>query len=102
MARHQESWAAKGLILQRTIDDSNSLASNPGRMSLSFLQWTKMNFSKVVKINSFLILTILLMVKIHWLFGILFIGSLLYNIWYWFGAYNKFKAGDSSSRFRSD
>lgn len=74
--------------------DSNSLASNPGRMSLNFFQWIKMNFSSVFKKTAFLLVTGILMVKLHWLLGIIFLGSLLYNVWYWFGAYNKFKAGD--------
>lgn len=74
--------------------DSNSLASNPGRMSLNFFQWIKMNFTSVFKNTVFLMVAALLMIKIHWLFGIIFLGSFLYNVWYWFGAYNKFKAGD--------
>lgn len=74
--------------------NSNSMASNPGRMSLNFTQWIKMNFSSVLKKKLVLIGSFVLMIKFHWLFAIVFIGSILYNVWYWFGAYNKFKAGD--------
>ena len=74
--------------------DSNSLASNPGKMTLNYFRWIKMNFSSVLKKKVFLIAMFLLMIKVHWLFGIIFLGALLYNVWYWFGAINKFKAGD--------
>lgn len=74
--------------------DSNSVASNPGKMSLNFFQWIKMNFVPVFKKTLFLLVTIILMIKLHWSFGIIFLGSLLYNVWYWFMVYNRFKAGD--------
>ena len=74
--------------------DSNSLASNPGRMSLDFLQWIRMNFSSIVKTKLILIGSLLLTIKVHWLFGIVFLGSFLYNFWYWLTVRNKFQAGD--------
>lgn len=53
-----------------------------------------MNFTAVLKRTGVLLLTAYLMIAVHWLFGLLFLGALLYNVWYWFTAYNKFKAGD--------
>ncbi len=74
--------------------DSDSLASNPGGMSFSIMQWIKMNFLAVLKMGIILFGSLVLAVKFHWLFAIVFLGALLYNIWYWFGVFNKFKAGD--------
>jgi hypothetical protein len=74
--------------------DTNTLASNPGRLSLNFLQWIKMNFLSVSRKIILLMLVFLLMIKVHWLFGIVFIGLVLHNAWYWFMVYNKFKGGD--------
>ena len=92
--RYKLAKVTKEDIYRAPFYDSNSLASNPGRMSLNVLQWINMNFGTVFKMTLFLVAAALLMLKIHWLFVIIFLGSLLYNVWYWFGVYNKFKAGD--------
>lgn len=92
--RYKLAKVSKEDIYKAPFYDSNSLASNPGRMSLNFLQWIKMNSISILKKKIILIGSLILMIKVHWLFVILFLGLLLYNVWYWFGAFNKFKAGD--------
>lgn len=74
--------------------DSHTIPSYQGDMKLNVLQWTKFNTGKVLKSFLALVLGSILMIKIHWIFGILFLGALLYNIWYWFMAFNRFKGGD--------
>lgn len=74
--------------------DSNSMATNAGKLKLNFIQWTKLNLKSTLKNTVSLLLSCYLMVKVHWLFGIFFIAALLYNIWYWFTTVSKFKAGD--------
>ena len=74
--------------------DSHTIPTYQGDMKLNILQWTKYNFSKVIKPLLALLLGFLLMTKVHWIFALLFIGALLYTIWYWFTAFNKFKGGD--------
>jgi len=74
--------------------DSNSLASNPGKMKLNFFRWIMMNFKAFVKNMAAILIGFFLMMKLHWIFALVFIGALLYNIWYWFMAYNTFAAGD--------
>ena len=48
----------------------------------------------ILKKVIFLALAYYLMTEVHWIFGVLFIGSLLYNFWYWVSTYSKFRAGD--------
>ena len=74
--------------------DSHTIPSFQGDMKLSIVQWIKYNFNKIFKSILVLIFGFVLMIKIHWLFGLVFIGALLYNIWYWFTAFNQFKGGD--------
>ncbi len=74
--------------------DSHTIPSYQGDMNLNFLQWTKYNLGKVAKLTLALVAGLLLTIKVHWLFAIVLIGALLYNIWYWFTAYNRFKGGD--------
>lgn len=74
--------------------DSSAMASNPGKVSLDFIQWIKMNFFDVVKKTSYMIVPVLLMIWGHWLFVLLLILGILYNVRYWFNSYNIFQAGD--------
>jgi hypothetical protein len=74
--------------------DSHTIPSYQGDMKLNFVQWTKFNAGKVLKSFLALILGTVLMIKIHWIFILVFIGALLYNIWYWFMSFNRFKGGD--------
>lgn len=92
--RYKLSKVTEQDIYKSPFYDSSSVASNPGKMSLNFFQWIRMNFSSVCNKTIVLIAAAYLMINVHWIFGLIFLGSLLYNIWYWFGAYDKFKAGD--------
>jgi hypothetical protein len=74
--------------------DSHTIPSFQGDMKLNIIQWIKYNFSKIIKSLLALIVGFLLMFKVHWLFALVFIGALLYNIWYWLTTFNKFKGGD--------
>jgi len=74
--------------------DSHTIPSYQGDMKLNLVQWTKFNFSKVIKSLLALIFSAVIMMKIHWIFVLLFIGALLYNIWYWYMVFNRFKGGD--------
>ena len=60
--------------------DSNSMATNAGKLSLNFIQWTKMNFGTILKNKIALVVSFSLMIKLHWLFGIVFLAALLYNV----------------------
>ncbi|MDF1694765.1 MAG: hypothetical protein P1U56_02985 [Saprospiraceae bacterium] len=74
--------------------DSGTVASNPGKMKMNYLQYGKMNFFKVLERLVFLIVAYLFMTKIHWLFFIVFLIALVMNVWFWYKAQMKFKAGD--------
>jgi len=74
--------------------DDSTVAGNPGNIKMNALQWAKMNLGTVVKGLVGIVLGVFMMMEIHWVFGIIFIGALLYNFWYWMTAYNRFKMGD--------
>lgn len=74
--------------------DSHTIPSYQGDMKLNIIQWSKFNFSKIAKPIIALVSGIVLMIKVHWIFVLLFIAALLYFIWYWFMAFNRFKGGD--------
>lgn len=76
--------------------DSSSMASFQGNMKLNPFQWYKMNTAKVLRITFYLVFSFILMVKSHWVFILVFITCLLYNIWYWFGAKSSFGGGNVS------
>ncbi len=72
----------------------NSEGTNPGRVSLNLIRWTTMYPVKVLKVTGGLILSFILMIKVHWLFALLFIGFLLWNLFYWWNAIIRFKIGN--------
>lgn len=74
--------------------DSHTIPTYQGDMKLNIIQWTKFNFRKVADPIIFMIIGYLMMVRIHWFFGIILIAALLYSIWYWLMASNRFKGGD--------
>ncbi|MDF1696697.1 MAG: hypothetical protein P1U56_12725 [Saprospiraceae bacterium] len=74
--------------------DSHTIPEYQGDMQLNIFRWIRFNFKHVMKSLSFLIISGVLMIKIHWVFAFVFIGSLLYNIWYWIHTFNRFKGGD--------
>jgi|GEM_PF-1617113 len=76
--------------------DSSSMASFQGNMKLNPIQWIKMNTAKVFRVTLYLILSFYAMIKIHWIFAIVFVGCLLYNLWYWFGVKSRFGGGNVS------
>jgi len=85
--RKQEAY--KGMFF-----DSNSQASFQGNMKPNYIQWIKMNIGKVMRITIYPIISCWLMLNIHWSLGLIFIGTLLYNLWYWSGVKGKFGGGD--------
>lgn len=74
--------------------DNTTMASFQGDMKLNPVQWFKMNTAKVLRITSYLIVSLVAMIKIHWIFTIVFIACLLYNIRYWFTAKGTFGGGN--------
>ena len=74
--------------------DDSTVAGNPGNIKMNALQWAKMNLSTVVKGIVAIVVGYLMMMEIHWVFGIVLIGALLFNFWYWITASNRFKMGD--------
>lgn len=72
----------------------NSEGTNPGRVRLNPIRWTVMYPVKVLKLSVGLLISSVLTIKIHWLFSIIFIGFLLWNIWYWWNSFLRFKVGD--------
>lgn len=53
-----------------------------------------MNFGAVATGILAIVIGYILMVKFHWTLGIVFVGALLYNFWYWITAFNRFKMED--------
>lgn len=76
--------------------DSSAMASFQGNMKLNPIQWIKMNSGKVLRITAYLLISLYLMIKVHWLFVLVFIPCLLYNIWYWFSTRGTFGGGNVS------
>lgn len=74
--------------------DTNSQASNPGRLKLNALQWIKCNSLKVIRITLYMIASLYATLAFHWIFIFLFIATLLYNLYYWYTAKGKFAMGD--------
>ena len=74
--------------------DSNSQASNQGQLNVNIMQWIKMNPTSVIINIALLVVSYIMMTRIHWVFGLTFLAALLYNVWYWISIMNKFKAGD--------
>ncbi|MEO7174972.1 MAG: hypothetical protein ABIV51_03970 [Saprospiraceae bacterium] len=76
--------------------DSHTIPSFQGDMKLNIPQWCKYNPKKIFRSTLFLLIGFVLMIEIHWLFVLLVIGALLYNIWYWVAIFNQFKGGDAN------
>lgn len=76
--------------------DSNTQAAFQGDMKPNYLRWAKMNLAKVLRITFYLIASFWLMINFHWTLGILFVGTLLYNLWYWYTVKGKFGGGNVS------
>jgi len=74
--------------------DGNTMAEFQGDMSLSVVQWIRFNTFTVLKNIGWIAIGFFLMKNLHWGFGIVLIGAILYNVWYWFMQKNKFKGGD--------
>lgn len=74
--------------------DSHTIPSYQGDMKLDIIQWTRYNFRRVSGSLLAVLIGFILMIRLHWLFSLVFIGAALYAIWYWIMAYNRFKGGD--------
>lgn len=74
----------------------NAEGTNPGRIKLNIIRWTTMYPAKVLKLLGGLIISLLLTIKFHWLFSIIFIGFLIWNFIYWWNSFLRFKVGDVS------
>jgi len=74
--------------------DSHTIPSFQGDMKVNYFQWIKTHPKKTIYSIGALVLGYYLMTKIHWIFIIVFIGALLYNLWYWITVRNQFKGGD--------
>lgn len=81
--------AHKGILF-----DSSSMAAFQGNMQLEPLQWIKMNTATVLRNAAVLLVSLILMTKVHWVFALLFVPALLYTIWYWLHAKNTFGGGN--------
>jgi len=71
-----------------------AVASNPGKAKLNPIQWIRYNWIPFRRQVFWLVAGWFLMMKIHWLFGLVFIGALLYTLFHWWTATNLFKIGD--------
>jgi len=81
-------------IRQILKESLNSEGTNPGRVRLNPIRWTVMYPVKVLKLSVGLLISSVLTIKIHWLFSIIFFGFLLWNFWYWWNSFLRFKVGD--------
>ena len=81
--------AHKGLFY-----DSHTIPSLQGNMKINYWQWIKTHPKNTIYSIGALIISFFLMIKVHWIFTIVFIAALLYNLWYWITVRNKFKGGD--------
>jgi len=81
--------AHKGLFY-----DSHTIPSFQGNMKVNYFQWIKTHPKKTIYSVGALLISFILMLKSHWIFIIIFIGALLYNIWYWLTVGNNFSGGD--------
>lgn len=81
-------------ILYRGALNNTAMASFQGNMTVNIFQWIKYYPKDVIKGISYLIFSFILMKYVHWSLGILFIVAVLYNIWYWYACYFRFRGGD--------
>ncbi|PHN02053.1 hypothetical protein [Flavilitoribacter nigricans] len=89
MSDFSDDQPHKGLFF-----DGQAQPTVPGKMQVNYFQWIKMNPSRSLKALGSVAVSLFLMLKVHWIFGLIFLGALLYNVWYWATVYNRFKGGD--------
>jgi hypothetical protein len=87
--KHQKEEPHKALFF-----DSNTMASDMGKLTVNPLRWIRFNLLFTLKKLLYLVISILLMIKVHWLFVLLFLMVALNIVYHCFMVYNTYKGGD--------